>query len=981
MAEPPERTLLAVEEKLTAKDTVTGRLERLDGGGSWRACYCELAGGRLRVLAPGRDPRPPDGADDSDSDADGVFVEALEELAVDAGGRGRRGATLNLTRCRVVGTSPQHGATAFKLVVDRARAASPRATSRAVLRRHVRLAPRVPPVPGRRRRAHPAAPRGVAPVQRAVRFHRRVAVEPLLPGRRPRRAQEVELAAARQRRRLREPAEPAASRGGVASAPVPLSSPLRPPLGTPPPRRPRRPATTAAPSAASRARGPSTARRREPARRQRRRRKCVPPHLRAGYAPSPPPPADAFEETGDAITGGFFAEEGSPWRTRGPRYGAAPSAKGIRRHNEDACADGPAPPAGLEGAAYFAVYDGHSGFDVAARCRDELHGLFYEEFQKSEDPAAALETSFLALDAAYCAEAARGDASPDAGATALALVLECGGGSSPRAVVANCGDCACVLGRKGAPVPLSAPHAPAPGSSEAARVEAAGGWVTAETDLCVGRLHAMDLADDEIFADAHERVRLNEIHRVCGEVAVTRAIGDVDFKGWPCDGRESPCFAYPEGHDGSFAADLLVATPEVVAEALRPGDSFLLLATDGLWDVVAPAEAVAVAGRRFDAGDHPKAVAAHLVDRALRLGSGDNVTVLLVQLEVARNAVRLRVGAAAPPVLEARRSTADRSEILVLEQAPAFGDGVGGGIGLYANGLRVLRDASPALLAAVREAGYPYVYRRWLRHDGTEVAVAEEKELCGDPELQSLGIRRWKLQQALCDAARAAGIVVEFGSRVEEVTEIPGGAVVRTAEGARKAKVIFGADGLKSQARRAVAGADLPAHFTGVTCLMGSAPVARPAGALANDLERDGWDAALLEPLRGPPDSVIRVGIFARDPLTTWVKGRVFLVGDAAHPPVPYIGQGAMQAMEDVGQRRAESWSYNLRREWSIRLQCLLHGTLPIMKPGVAYDYAADVRRHLDGDAAAPAPARAPLVVAGVAFAAAAVVALRKARA
>ena len=84
----------------------------------------------------------------------------------------------------------------------------------------------------------------------------------------------------------------------------------------------------------------------------------------------------------------------------------------------------------------------------------------------------------------------------------------------------------------------------------------------------------------------------------------------------------------------------------------------------------------------------------------------------------------------------------EESEILVLEQAPAFGDGVGGGIGLYANGLRVLRDASPALLAAVREAGYPYVYRRWLRHDGTEVAVAEEKELCDDPELQSLGIRR-----------------------------------------------------------------------------------------------------------------------------------------------------------------------------------------------------------------------------------------------
>jgi 2-polyprenyl-6-methoxyphenol hydroxylase-like FAD-dependent oxidoreductase len=45
------------------------------------------------------------------------------------------------------------------------------------------------------------------------------------------------------------------------------------------------------------------------------------------------------------------------------------------------------------------------------------------------------------------------------------------------------------------------------------------------------------------------------------------------------------------------------------------------------------------------------------------------------------------------------------------------------------------------------------------------------------------------------------------------------------------------------------------------------------------------------------------VGIFSKPPLDTWVgaNGRVILVGDAAHPPVPYIGQGAMMAMEDVG--------------------------------------------------------------------------------
>ena len=46
------------------------------------------------------------------------------------------------------------------------------------------------------------------------------------------------------------------------------------------------------------------------------------------------------------------------------------------------------------------------------------------------------------------------------------------------------------------------------------------------------------------------------------------------------------------------------------------------------------------------------------------------------------------------------------SEIEVYEQAPAFGDGVGGGMGLYANGLRVLRDIDPELLATVRSYGY-----------------------------------------------------------------------------------------------------------------------------------------------------------------------------------------------------------------------------------------------------------------------------------
>ncbi|EOD32443.1 hypothetical protein EMIHUDRAFT_122986 [Emiliania huxleyi CCMP1516] len=76
----------------------------------------------------------------------------------------------------------------------------------------------------------------------------------------------------------------------------------------------------------------------------------------------------------------------------------------------------------------------------------------------------------------------------------------------------------------------------------------------------------------------------------------------------------------------------------------------------------------------------------------------------------------------------------------------------------------------------------------------------------------------------------------------------------------------------------------------------------RQCSELAAKLEGDGWDASFVEPLRSA-ENVIRVGLFAREPLDAWAtpSGRVILLGDAAHPPVPYIGQGAMMAMEDVG--------------------------------------------------------------------------------
>ena len=76
-----------------------------------------------------------------------------------------------------------------------------------------------------------------------------------------------------------------------------------------------------------------------------------------------------------------------------------------------------------------------------------------------------------------------------------------------------------------------------------------------------------------------------------------------------------------------------------------------------------------------------------------------------------------------------------RLPIHVYESTSAYTNNAGGAIGLYSNGLRVLKHLSkthPALsniLTNVRNAGCDYVYRRWMRHDGLEVAVAREDEL------------------------------------------------------------------------------------------------------------------------------------------------------------------------------------------------------------------------------------------------------------
>lgn len=395
----------------------------------------------------------------------------------------------------------------------------------------------------------------------------------------------------------------------------------------------------------------------------------------------------------------------------------------------------------------------------------------------------------------------------------------------------------------------------------------------------------------------------------------------------------------------------------------------------------------------------------------------------------------------------------------IYERASRFYDDVGAALGMYPNGLRVIRDIDTALLAAIQKAGSPYVYRRWERHDGTEIAAAKEDELTeGDWELSSIGIRRWKLQKVLFNHAIDMGITCQFGKAIQEVIVREDDLInVVFVDGTRRTtQLLFGCDGAHSRVRQAMAGDATSLEYTGVTCLMGIAnncpaqvkgicfPSSHttgchscyfPTGAkeqcfqihwpipveeansgnwgnlsdtmskkecleLAKRLEKDGWHQRYIEPLHHVTHAV-RVGFaLMKPPLKEWAFGknkRVILVGDAAHPPVPYIGQGAQMGIEDAGtmawllkkicvdykgnfsfenyskaveiyervriprtvhildcskelgrmQEQREDEIARDELEMMIKGELLLNGTLPIMFQGATHHYKHAVKRDL----------------------------------
>jgi 2-polyprenyl-6-methoxyphenol hydroxylase-like FAD-dependent oxidoreductase len=277
--------------------------------------------------------------------------------------------------------------------------------------------------------------------------------------------------------------------------------------------------------------------------------------------------------------------------------------------------------------------------------------------------------------------------------------------------------------------------------------------------------------------------------------------------------------------------------------------------------------------------------------------------------------------------------------VTVLERAPSLA-AVGSGLVLAPNGVAALDALGPSIGAAVRAGGHvaePGQVRPWLTRLGevrSAEAIGELVTRWGWPQVS---VRRSALQAILLDAARAAGVTIRTGVPVDGFTDHGDHVVVAGL----RADALLGADGVHSRVRAQLLG-DGPPRYCGYTSIRGEAPApaglpygfvaadggthlfaagigggriywaakfdaprgewpARsPAEARAGLLELvDGWDPGVVGTLRTPGPLVL-TDVLDRDPVARWTKNRVTLLGDAAHPMSPAVGQGVSLAVEDA---------------------------------------------------------------------------------
>jgi len=266
---------------------------------------------------------------------------------------------------------------------------------------------------------------------------------------------------------------------------------------------------------------------------------------------------------------------------------------------------------------------------------------------------------------------------------------------------------------------------------------------------------------------------------------------------------------------------------------------------------------------------------------------------------------------------------------------------VGGGFHIWANGVRAARELG--LEARIQEIGVRIETTGFYGRRGQKLALWPVGDVSRAVDAADYGVSRGDLQRVLHEAVDPGSVA--SSAELTGFAEDEDGITATFADGRQeRGDLLVGADGLRSTVRSSLladgppdyagytqwqtvtdTGADLlPAgtervtfggarrsvmHHVGggrlfwaVVIYGPEADAGRPPGRKQMLLDRfDGWPGTVCDAIQGTPEAAITgLAVFDRPTVKRWGRGRVTLLGDAAHPMTTNTSQGGNQALEDA---------------------------------------------------------------------------------